>query len=374
MLPFGSFRIGRILNIPIEVNYTWFIIFVLVVTNLTVVFRAEYDFPLALSFIEGTITAGLFFSSLLLHELSHSLVARRNKIPIQKITLFVFGGVAQMTEEPKNAATEFKMAVAGPLMSLLLGLIFAAALLLTQTFGLGPFISVPFFWLFQINVALAVFNSAPGFPLDGGRVFRAALWYFTGDFTKATRAAAYTGQALAYMIIIAGFYLIISQSNIGGFWLVLIGLFLNQTAQASYRQVLFEKSLSGVTVSDLMSAEVVTVGPELSLSTLVDDFFLKYKFGRFPVTKGDSFLGVITLHDIKEVPRERWDAVTTGQTVHPLDDEHVVRPGDEAVTALMRMAKEDAGHLLVVEAQRLVGIVTRSDIIRLIKVKAAVKV
>ena len=368
MLPFGSFRIAKIFGIPIEINYTWFIIFALVLFNLTFIFRAQYQFSLALSLAEGIFTAVIFFSSLILHELSHSYVARINKIPIKKITLFIFGGVAQMTEEPKNAVSEFTMAVAGPATSMVLSFLFGAVWIGARILNLGEVVEAPFFWLFQINFALAVFNSAPGFPLDGGRILRAAIWYFTGDLARSTRIASRSGQGLAYLLIFLGFYLVISQGNPGGFWLILIGLFLNQAAQASYQQMVFQKSLSGVKISDIMTREVLTVEPNLTLGQLVDDYFLKYKFGRFPVAKEGALLGVITLHDIKEVPRDKWETVTAGEVVKP--DKNIIGPEGEAVEALMKMAREDVGHLLVVKDGSLVGLVTRSDIIRLIKVKS----
>ena len=371
LLPFGSFRIARIFGIPIEINYTWFVIFILVLFSLTFNFRVQYQFSLALSLAEGLFTAILFFSSLILHELSHSYVAKMNKIPIKKITLFIFGGVAQMTEEPKNATSEFVMAVAGPATSLVLSLLYGAIWVGARILNLGSVLEAPFFWLFQINLALAVFNSAPGLPLDGGRVLRATIWYFTGNLARATRIASRSGQGLAYLLIFLGFYLVIGQGQPGGFWLILIGLFLNQAAQASYQQMLFQKSLSGVKVADIMTRDVLTVEPDITLERLVDDYFLKHKFGRFPVAKEGALLGVITLHDVKEVPRDNWPTVTARDVVKPLSDGNEIKPEHDAVHALMKMAREDVGHLLVVDDNgSLVGLVTRSDIIRLIKVKS----
>ncbi len=374
MLPFGSIRIGRLFGIDIEVNYSWFLIFALVTINMSFLFVSEKSVS-PVSGVAAAVFASLaFFASVLLHELSHSLVARMFGIPIKKITLFIFGGVSQMTGEPKTAGAEFFMAVAGPLSSFVLGALFAGAYLASAMVGAGVPVTMTFSILAYINVVLGVFNLAPGFPLDGGRVLRAILWKVWGDIRRATRVASRIGQGLAMLLIVYGFIEVLGQRNISGIWLVLIGWFLNNTAQSSYQHLLLERSLSDVKVSRIMAGEVVTVPPDVTLQELVDRYFMQYRFGRFPVVDGGHLLGVVTLHDVKDTPRERWVTTTVREVATPVSPGLTIGPEDEAVRALMQMANEDVGHLLVVSDGDLVGLVTRADIIRLIKIKSQLEV
>lgn len=370
-LPFGSIRIGSILGISIEINFTWFIIFALVTLSLaTAYFPQQFpELPTTTNFILGVITSIFFFGSVIFHELFHSIVAKLNNIPIKKITLFIFGGVAQMSQEPSSPGVEFRMAVAGPLSSLGLAFVFGLVWLLARSLGLSVFIIAPAQYLSWINALLAVFNLLPGFPLDGGRVLRAGLWSWLKDITAATRIASRVGEGFAYLLIFIGFLGVLrGQWGLG--WFILIGWFLQQAAQSSYQHLIFERSLSNVKVADIMTREVETVDPDISLDRLVDEYFLKFKFGRFPVVSDGQLLGIITLHDIKEVPREEWAFKTAKDILTPLEKTMTVGPQDEAVQVLTRMAQSEVGHLLVVENNSLVGLVTRSDIIRLIKIKS----
>lgn len=370
-LPFGSIRIGSILGISIEINFTWFIIFALVTLSLaTAYFPQQFpELPTTTNFILGVITSIFFFGSVIFHELFHSIVAKLNNIPIRKITLFIFGGVAQMSQEPPSPGVEFKMAVAGPLSSLGLAFIFGLVWLLARSLSLSVFVIAPAQYLSWINALLAVFNLLPGFPLDGGRVLRAGLWGWSKDITAATRIASRVGEGFAYLLIFMGFLGVLrGQWGLG--WFILIGWFLQQAAQSSYQHLIFERSLSNVKVADIMTREVETVAPDISLDRLVDEYFLKFKFGRFPVVSDGQLLGIITLHDIKEVPREEWAFKAAKDILTPLEKTMTVGPQDEAVQVLTRMAQSEVGHLLVVENNSLVGLVTRSDIIRLIKIKS----
>lgn len=371
MLPFGSFRIGKILGIDVEINYTWFLIFLLVTVSYSFLFMQNpFNIPLSPAIALAIITAILFFASVLLHELSHSFVAKRNNLDIKKITLFIFGGVAQMTEEPSSPQVEFKMAVAGPFMSLFLSLLFGAFWLLSTLINLSVGFSAPFMMLAQVNLGLALFNLLPGFPLDGGRVARAMLWYLLKDIRRATRIASYGGQAIAFFLIFVGFVGFMTKVlGFEGLWLVLIGWFLNNAAQQSYRQMELQHALSNFKIEDIMTRDVVTVHPDLSLDQLVNDYFLRYKFGRFPVVNEGGLLGVVTLHDVKEVPREKWPIMTAGQIITMVDKDIEVAPDEEVLRALMKMTREEVGHLLVVENGELRGLVTKSDIMRLISVR-----
>lgn len=373
---FNGFRLGKIFGIEIELSYSWFFIFLMVTVLLTFgIFPEQFpDHSLSINIILGLITSALFFASLLFHEMSHSLVANLNKIPIKKITLFIFGGMAQMSEEPSNPVSELKMAVAGPISSMFLALIFYLLYRLLLGTGLPSPYYASFTWLWQINLMLAIFNLAPGFPLDGGRVFRAILWMFTNDMDKATKVASKTGQGFAFLLMGIGFLLMIS-GNLGGIWFILIGWFLYQSAIASYQQLLLQHGLADIKVSEIMTDKVETVPPDITLKDMVNEKFLKYRFGRFPVVDGDNLLGIVTLHDIKEVPRSKWPSTTAGEVVELLEEPMLVNRDDPAVNALIKMAREEIGHLLVVDSDNhLVGIVTRADIIHLMNLKKELKV
>lgn len=364
-------KIAKLFGIEVFINYSWFFIFVLVTFTLAFgVFPTQYpQQSLAINITLGLITSALFFSSILFHEFVHSLVANLNQIPIKKITLFIFGGMSQMTEEPKSPGAEFKMAIAGPLSSFFLAGVFFALYLGLRSAGLTSPYYAAFFWLGEINFFLAAFNLAPGFPLDGGRVLRAIVWYFSNSYRQATRVASGAGQAIAFLLIFFGLLLFLA-GNIGGLWLVLIGWFLNQSAIASYQQMVLTQALADVHVKEIMSKEVRTVSPDISLEDLVSNYFLKERYSRFPVVEDSHILGVITLNDVKGVPREKWMTTKAREVIEPLKKEMFMKPDDQAVNALMKMAAEDVGHLLVVaDKDKLAGLITRTDIIRLIKIK-----
>lgn len=369
-------RLGKIFGIEIDISYSWFFIFALVTVTLAFgLFPASFPRQsIAVNVGLGFFTSAIFFASLLFHELSHSLVANRNKIPIERITLFIFGGMSQMTKEPASPGAEFKMAIAGPASSFLLAVVFYGVFVGARAAQLPSPFWGPFIWLAEINFLLAVFNLAPGFPLDGGRVLRAVVWSATGNLERATRAAARVGEGVAFLLMAGGLVLFV-YGGIGGIWLILIGWFLYQAAEGSYRQMVVQQSLADVAVKDIMTGPVQTVDPRIPLDELVNEYFLKFRYGRFPVAEDGTLLGVVTLHDVKEVPRERWRDVPVGRIVEPLGDEMLVHPGDEASEALAKMAQGDIGHLLVVDQEaHLVGIVTRTDLIRLIRMKSQFEV
>lgn len=370
----NGFKLGKIFGIEIYISYSWFLIFLLITFILTYnIFPQEFPgHTFFVNLILGVITAFLFFGSLLFHELSHSFVANRNHIPITKITLFIFGGMAQMSKEPDKPFSEFKMAIAGPVSSLFLALSFLGIFIILVATGFPSTVFAPFEFLWQINLLLAIFNLVPGYPLDGGRVFRSLLWMFMGDQQRATNIASKAGQLFAAILIGGGIFIVLDSGfrDFSGFWLILIGAFLYQSASSSYQQLLLKNALSGLKVEDLMSTDVKTVAPDIDLLALVNDYFLTYKYGRFPVVSGDDLLGIVTLHDIKDVQRDRWPKTTAGEVVEKLIEPMYVNADDDAVYALMKMVKEDIGHLLVVSEQsHLEGIITRADIIRLMKIK-----
>ncbi len=277
-----------------------------------------------------------------------------------------------MSKEPDKPFSEFKMAIAGPVSSLFLALAFLGIFIILVATGFPSTVFAPFEFLWQINLLLAIFNLVPGYPLDGGRVFRSLLWMFMGDQQRATNIASKAGQLFAAILIGGGIFIVLDSGfrDFSGFWLILIGAFLYQSASSSYQQLLLKNALSGLKVEDLMSTDVKTVAPDIDLLALVNDYFLTYKYGRFPVVGGDDLLGIVTLHDIKDVQRDRWPKTTAGEVVEKLIEPMYVNADDDAVYALMKMVKEDIGHLLVVSEQsHLEGIITRADIIRLMKIK-----
>ena len=365
MIPFGSFKIGRILGIDLEINYTWFLVFALVTGSFSLVFRQELSsLSLFISIILAVFTAALFFVSVLLHELSHSYVAKRNSLEIKKITLFIFGGVAQMTEEPSSPQVEFKMAIAGPSMSLFLSLLFLSVWLFGTLMNFGPVLPAPFALLAEINLGLAVFNLLPGFPLDGGRVARAALWYFLKDLRKATRIASYAGRGIAFLLIFAGFAGFVSDLNFGGLWLVLIGGFLNNAARQSYKQLEMQQVLSKVKVGEMMVKGDLSVHPDAPIDLVAGGYDRSYRLESLPVVEDGRLLGIIRVRDIKEVPRANWPVTTARQLTKPANEEIVISPDEDAFKALIKMAQANVRHLLVMEDGQLRGVISKSDVLR----------
>jgi len=366
-----SFKLVTVFNIPIEVNYTWFIIFGLVIFTLARGYfpATNPELPGNVHWFMAVIAALFLFASLLAHELSHSLVAIRNGLAINGITLFVFGGVAHLEEEPASPGVELKMAVAGPAMSFFLALVFFA---LTQTFYLlrvpGAVLAITNY-LFIINFVVGLFNLIPGFPLDGGRVLRAALWAYTKDLKKATGVASACGKGFAYFLIAAGLLNLFAGALISGIWFIFIGLFLQEAAETSYQRVVMRRILTGVRLDEIMNRNVVTVPAGLTLDKLLDDYFFRYRFAAFPVVEDDAVLGLITFHSVKEIDRNKWPLLTAREAMIPLSGQMTIAEGTELSGAMAKMAGNGLGRLLVVEGAKLIGIISQRDIMRLFEFK-----
>jgi len=376
MIPFGSFRIGRIYGIDIEINYTWFIIFGLVTAALAFAYFPTLYPGLApgVTLIMGVFTSLIFFASVLLHELMHSIVAIRNGMHIQKITLFIFGGVSQLTDEPPTPAVEFKMAIAGPGTSVALGVVFGSIAYLFSISGLSAVFFGPFVWLGIINVLLGAFNMVPGFPLDGGRVLRAALWAIFKNVQRATRVAARFGQAFAYSLIILGLVFIFS-GLLDGLWLILIGWFLNNAAQSSYQQLQIREVLRGVNVEQIMKKDIEVLPAQTKLREAVDDYFLRSSRATFPVIKDPEgeLVGVVRINDVQAIPQSEWEEREVEAVSKPLPENKKIEPGEDAMGALSKMSEANTDNLLVVLEKRLQGKINRRDIISLIKIKSKLK-
>jgi Zn-dependent protease/CBS domain-containing protein len=370
-----SFKLITLFNIPVEINYTWFIILGLIVFTLA---RGYFPYTnpelgAAAHWMMALISAFLLFASLLAHELSHSLVARKHKLPIRGITLFIFGGVAHMEEEPASPAVEFKMAIAGPVMSFFLAILFFG---LTQAFynlGLPRAILSITNYLFILNLVVGLFNLIPGFPLDGGRILRAALWNYYDDIKKATAIASGFGKAFAFFLIAVGFLSLFTGSIISGIWFIFIGLFLQEAADVSYRQIVMKKLLSGIRVENFMTKDVVTAPADIKLDRLVDEYFFRFRHASFPLVEDDTVLGLITLHDVKEIPREKWSQTAAREIMLPLNRNLTIGKKMDAMDALAKMARTGFGRLLVIEDSKLIGIVSQRDITRLFEFKSEIE-
>ncbi len=372
----SSIRIGRIWGIPIGLNLSWFLIFALITWSLAVGYLPE-EYP-SLSttthWIVGLITSLLFFSSVLLHELGHAFVALRNQIPVRGITLFIFGGVAQIESEPKTPGQEFRVAVAGPVVSLLLAGFFG---LLWQLDRDLPWLAAPSLWLARINLMLALFNLIPGFPLDGGRILRAIVWHFS-NFQRATRIATRVGQGVAVVFIGAGVWLMFSGNFFDGLWLAFIGWFLNSAASANYAQSTVQHILQGVPVRDVMYNQWITVDANTPVSVLVEEHVLRGGPRHYFVTRsgygyeegGDTWYGMVTTSDITRLPRAQWAFTPVERIMAPRDRLIVTQPNAPLIDAMHQMEQDHINQLPVIDGTNLVGVVSREGILVYIRRRA----
>lgn len=360
-----SVKLTTIRGIDVGVHYSWFIVFVLITYSLTARFASEHPhWTLAEHYMVGIATSLLFFSSILVHELAHSFVALAKGIPVRSITLFVFGGVAQIGREPDRPMTEFQIAIAGPIASALLAVGFGAVEYLAgdQFERLSALAG----WLSSINLLLAAFNLVPGFPLDGGRIFRAALWHMTGSLTKATRIAAGTGQGIGYALIFLGIWTGFSVNWFSGLWLAFIGWFLMNAAQESVVQVSIRSALSGLTAEDVMSRDCPSVSGRMSLAELVQDHVLRTGQRCFTVMDGDRLEGLVTLHHIKAVPQERWAQVSVEEAMTPVSQVRVVAPDQPLLEVLRLLDSQDVNQVPVAKNGSLLGMITRERLLRVL--------
>ena len=358
--------LGKILNIPVNVDYSWFLIFILLTWSLAIsYYPSEFrQWPTAWYWIMGAITAIMLFVSVLLHELGHSIVALRYKIPVRNITLFIFGGVAQISSEPPTAMSEFWIAIAGPVVSFLLAGLFALLEFivssLTPLFALVKYLA-------YINGTLGLFNLIPGFPLDGGRVFRAIVWGTSGDFRKATRIATGVGRAIAYIFILVGVYFIFSGNFSGGIWIAFIGWFLESAARSQAQQMAVRDLLAGRKVYQAMSQNYTIISPTITLQRLADTHILGEGRRFFIVQDETSVRGVLTLQTIREIPRDQWLNMTAEQAMIRAGDMKWVRPESELWDALERMDQNGVNQLPVIQDDQIAGLLTRENVISFLR-------
>jgi Zn-dependent protease/predicted transcriptional regulator len=363
-----SFRLGRIAGIQVGINWSWLLVFALIVWTLTTGIFPETNPGLGdgTYVALGIVAALLFFTSLLLHEFGHALQARREGMEIEGITLWLFGGVAKFKGMFPSAGAEFRIAIAGPLVSLALGALFV---LLAQV-GLPETVDAVLAWLGYINLALLVFNLLPALPLDGGRILRSALWYYKRDFGSSTQIAAQIGRGFGYLFIAGGVAMLIFQGTFSGVWLAFIGWFLLQAAGAEDRYRLTRHALDGLHVRDLMVREPVTARPEATIGEFMDDTVWNRRYTTYPVTENGHVLGLLPFRCVAEVPRREWDQRRVRDCMLPLERVPVVSPDDELIDAAGELSEDDLHRALVLEDGRLVGLLSATDVARALQLRA----
>lgn len=365
----ASIKLGKIWGIPIGLHTSWFLIFGLITWSLaTGLIPAEYpELPGLTVWLLAALTSLLFFGSVLAHELGHAFLALRNQIPVRAITLFIFGGVAQISKEPDNPGAEFRIAIAGPLVSFALAGLFGALYLLDQAI---PFLAAPSIWLARINLTLAIFNLIPGFPLDGGRILRAIIWRFTGSLPRATQIASFSGQVFAFGFIGLGLLSVFQGGFFNGIWLIFIGWFLQNAAAASYAQTSLQGSLHGVTVAEAMSQECQQVSPYTPVSQLVEERILRGGQRCFLVAENGNPQGMITLKDITVLPQRKWPFTTVNQIMVPMNSMVQVTPESDLLGAMQLMDSENIAQIPVIRDDQIVGMLSREQVLHYVRTRA----
>jgi Zn-dependent protease len=369
----GGIPIGKVFGISLRLDYSWFFIFILITWALAgEYFPTTYPaWSLALKIGAGVLTSVLFFGSVLFHELMHSVVALREGIQIKAITLFFLGGVSQMTGEPKTAGDEFRMAAAGPFSSLVLGGLFLGLYFVLRSIPGIPaeFGAAVSMYLGLINILLGVFNLIPGFPLDGGRVLRSIIWWRSRNFRGATKIASNIGRVIGFLFIFGGIWLVFTGNFFNGLWFGLIGWFLETAASTSYRQMLLQDMLKGHTAGEVMSRDCMTVPPDITVESLVNEHILSSGRRCFPVVSGTHTEGLMTLSNIKSVPSEARKTTLVKEAMTPIDQVKSVTPDEDLANILQILTENDINQVPVVWQNKVVGIVGRDSLINFINIR-----
>ncbi len=362
----NSVSLGRIFSIPIRLDYSWFLIFILLTWLLAgSYYPAEYPgSPAAEYWILGAVTAGMFFASVLLHELGHSVAAKRSGIPVRSITLFLFGGVSQITKEAARPLTDFFVASAGLAVTLALTVLFAA---LQPALAAVPPLLALAKYLTYINGTLLLFNLIPGFPLDGGRMFRAVVWGATKNFDRATLIAASLGRVVAFLFILFGVWLVFFGSFLNGLWIIFIGWFLENASTGEVRQRTLRSLLAGRKVAQIMGRNYVSIPADISLQRLADDHILGAGTRFFVVETAGLAAGIMTLHKVREIPREAWPATLVGRVMIPMEKIAWVAPDMELWDALQKMNQDGVNQLPVIADGRIQGVLSRENVIHFLQ-------
>jgi len=359
-----SWRVGRVAGIEVRVDSSWVVIALLITYSLYLRFSILYK-GLSTGAAVGIaiLAAVLFFGSVLVHELAHALVSRARGIPVQDITLFLFGGATRARVESRGPGDEFLIAAVGPLTSGLLAALFWAV----EVFARGALpgsLTGMFGYLAWVNLLLAGFNLVPGFPLDGGRLLRSAVWRATGSFRRATRIASLGGQAVGWLLVAGGVAFLLAGNLAGGIWFAFIGWFLVQAARASYTELQVRQMLQGVQAHDVMASDLLRIPPDLTLQEAVDRYFMRYDHGAFPVDEQGRTIGLLTLRKVRRVPSDQWLTSRVRDHMVPVGDQVIVRPDAPMDQVMAKLEDGEAGRVLVAEDGEVVGIITPSDLTR----------
>lgn len=358
------FELFRLFGFSVRIDASWFLVAALLTWTLAMRFSQSpvyQDLGTAAHWLMGLAGMLGLFVSIVLHEMGHALVARRYGIPIRGITLFIFGGVAEMTDEPPNPKSEFLMAIAGPIVSILIAAACFGLAWAGRTGGWPEFVNGVLGWLALINAVVVGFNLVPAFPLDGGRVLRSALWAFRKDLRWATRITSTIGSIFGIALIGFGLFQIIQGFLIGGVWMIFIGLFLQAAASMSYQQLILRRQLEGEPVSRFMKTDVRTVPPEATIRELVDDYVYRYHHKMFPVARNGDLVGCVTTRQIKEIPREQWEQRSVGEVAEQCSERNTIPSDADAMQALSRMQRNRSSRLMVVDHGHLKGVFSLKD-------------
>ena len=371
-----SLNIGRIIGIPVRIHYTLWLVLLLIAWSLAEGYMPQHYPGLGATtyWAIGIVSAIVLFVSVFLHELSHSYIAKKNGLPIRRITLFFFGGVSEMSEEPKDPALEVRMAAAGPLTSFLIAIVLGGFWYLTVLVGgptpggLTPIIAT-LYYAALLNGVLGAFNLIPAFPLDGGRVLRGSLWNRSKNLLSATANATRVSEAISLVMMAVGLFFVVFGDFINGLWIIFLGWFIRSGAETSLRQTRLTESLAGVRVGDIMTRELLSVSPDASVQQLVSDYFLVHPHGGYPVVSNGKLLGVVTMSSVRSIPREKREIERVTEAMVPFERTITVSPTTSAIDALQAMAKNGVGRLLVMDGDRIAGMVTRGDLMKTMKAR-----
>jgi Zn-dependent protease/predicted transcriptional regulator len=371
----STIRLGKLFGIEIGLHYSWFVIALLITMSLVSQFQESHaEWGSNVIWALSVLTALFFFVTLLAHEMSHALVARARGLTTKAITLFALGGVAQIEKEPEDAKTEFLVGIVGPLSSAIIGLV-SLGIAWATGWPIGAAPDTPLramlVWLGYINLSLAAFNMIPGFPLDGGRILRSILWLTSRDAVRATQRAAAVGKVIALLFIALGIFRYFGGAGFGGLWIAFIGWFLLQAATASASSVALTAGLKGVRVSDVMTADCITLDGNMNVEQFVENYLLRSGRRCFVVQQNSEVAGLVTSHEIKALERPRWPYTTLSDIMRPLDQLHTVTPTTPVMEALETMGRDDVNQLPVVSGNHLDGIITRANVLHFLQTRAA---
>jgi Zn-dependent protease/CBS domain-containing protein len=359
-----AWRVARIAGIELRIDSSWVVIALLVTYSMYLRASVLYESLSTVGAVGLAILAALlFFGSVLVHELAHALVSQARGIRVQDITLFLFGGATRARVESRGPGDEFVIAAVGPLTSGILAGLFGVMNVLGRDALPEPLVGT-LGYLAWTNLLLAGFNLVPGFPLDGGRLLRSAIWQATGSLSRATRIASLAGQAVGWLLVAAGVASLLAGNLAGGIWFAFIGWFLVQAARSSYEELQLRDMLRGVEAEDVMAGDLLRIPPDLSLQDAVDDYFMRYDHGAFPVEEQGRTVGLLTLRAVRRVPREQWPARRVRELMVPLGDQVVVAPDARMDQVMGKLQDGEAGRVLVVQDGEVVGIITPSDLTR----------